>query len=143
MFRHVDGVFDEHGDNPIDNMKVTALNTLAMPAVIWNHGGGKSDEYLQRHLYFGVNCNYSVIYIDIYIQIYCTYSVYIFLKYACHTYIDIYIQICIQFSHTSHADQAWFRSPTTTTQFTTPPREQRGPSKTTALCLHSFARRFG
>jgi hypothetical protein len=32
MFRHVDGVFDEHGDNPIDNMKVTALNTLAMPA---------------------------------------------------------------------------------------------------------------
>jgi hypothetical protein len=24
--------------------------------VIWNHGGGKSDEYLQRHLYFGVNC---------------------------------------------------------------------------------------
>ena len=36
MFRNVDGIFDEHGDNPADNMKVTALNSLAMPAVIWN-----------------------------------------------------------------------------------------------------------
>lgn len=55
MFRHVDGVFDEHGDNN-DNMKVTALNTLAMPAVIWNHGAGNGDKYLQQHLYFGLNC---------------------------------------------------------------------------------------
>lgn len=55
MFRHVDGVFDEHGDTA-DNMKVTALNSLAMPAVIWNHGAGNGDKYLQQHLYFGVNC---------------------------------------------------------------------------------------
>lgn len=56
MFRNVDGVFDEHGDSTVDNMKVTALNTLAMPAVIWNHGGGNGDKYLQQHLYYGVNC---------------------------------------------------------------------------------------
>ena len=56
MFRHVDGVFDEHGDITIDNMKVTALTSLAMPAIIWNHGRGNGDEYLQQHLYFGVNC---------------------------------------------------------------------------------------
>ena len=76
MFRNVDGIFDEHGDNPADNMKVTALNSLAMPAVIWNRtrsgsclrllskphresccadGGGKGDRFLQQHLFFGVN----------------------------------------------------------------------------------------
>ena len=38
MLRDVDGVFDEHGDNPSSNMKVTGLATIAKPAVIWNHG---------------------------------------------------------------------------------------------------------
>jgi hypothetical protein len=48
------GVFDEHGDSSVDNMKVTGLNTLGMPAIIWNHGSGHDDNYCQRHLFFGV-----------------------------------------------------------------------------------------
>lgn len=40
MFENIDGIFDEHGDNGA-NMALSALNGLAMPVVIWNHGNTK------------------------------------------------------------------------------------------------------
>ena len=55
MMRHVDGIFDEHGDNPV-NMPLSGLLGVAMPVVIWNHGTLSGlDEFLQAHLFYGVN----------------------------------------------------------------------------------------
>ena len=51
MMQHVDGIFDEHGDNP-PNMALSGLLGLAMPVIAWNHGTTSGlDGFLQAHLY--------------------------------------------------------------------------------------------
>lgn len=53
MMRHVDGIFDEHGDIRA-NIALSGLLGLAMPVIIWNHGTlTHLDTFLQTHLHYG------------------------------------------------------------------------------------------
>ena len=53
--RHVDGIFDEHGEVGA-NMALSGLLGVALPVVIWNPGKLTDlDPFLQAHLFHGVN----------------------------------------------------------------------------------------
>jgi hypothetical protein len=70
MFRHLDGILDEFGDDPV-KMLTSSILGLAMPVLAWDHCGGNiesqkhaascavtngcsMDDFLSQHLYLGV-----------------------------------------------------------------------------------------
>ena len=55
MMQNVDGFYDEFGDNNAKMMATSLLSIGGKPAIAWNHDTTTDlDEFLQRHLFWGV-----------------------------------------------------------------------------------------